>query len=83
MFDLFFIARWGEIYTFFAQGNPPLIVQILALNTIFFALWIVRRMRDAPAIRSETANIVQALLIGANVLILFQKDIVRFLEAVS
>jgi hypothetical protein len=79
MTELFLRARWGEFYSFFAQGNPPLAVQILALNTIFFMLWILRRMRNAPALREGTANLVQALLIGANVLIIFQRDIMYLL----
>ncbi len=80
MNDLFLHARWGELYAFFSQGNPPLAFQILALNTIFFVLWILRRMRDAPALRAKTANIVQGLLIGANIMIIFQRDILSLLK---
>jgi hypothetical protein len=80
MWELFFRARWGEFYAFFAQGEPPLAVQILALNTIFFMLWILRRMRNAPALRSNAANVVQGLLIGANALIIFQRDISYWIE---
>ena len=61
MIDLFQRANWSEIYYFFAKGNPPLAVLLLALNTVFFIYWIVRRMRGARAMRSETAIIVQAL----------------------
>jgi len=81
--ELFFHARWGELYAFFAKGNPPLAVQLLVLNTIFFALWIMRRMRNARAMRSEAANIVQALLIGANTMILFQQDITYYLDKIK
>jgi hypothetical protein len=81
--DLFWAARWGELYAFFSQGEPPLAVQLLAFNTIFFVLWILRRMRDAPALRSGTANVVQVLLIAANVMILFQKDIEHLLKQFS
>jgi len=80
MKSLFMQAQWGEFYAFFAQGNPPLVVQILVLNTIFFMLWIVRRMRNAPALRPATANTVQVLLIGANILIIFQRDIKFLLD---
>jgi hypothetical protein len=83
MTELFFHARWGEFYAFFAQGNPPLALQILGFNTIIFVLWIMRRMRNATALRSNTANLVQALLIGANALILFQRDIVYWLEKIT
>jgi hypothetical protein len=61
--DLLRQADWDEFYTFFTQGSPPLAIQILLINTIFFILWIVRRMRGAPALRRGTSIAVQALLI--------------------
>jgi hypothetical protein len=73
--DRFRLADWGEIYAFFAQGSPPLAIQILIINTIFFMLWIVRRMRGAPALRRETSMIVQAILILANMFILFRNNL--------
>jgi hypothetical protein len=77
MIDLFQRANWSEIYFFFARGNPPLAVVLLALNTVFFIYWIVRRMRGARAMRSETAIIVQALLLGSNLVIMFKDDFER------
>jgi len=68
-------SDWDEVYAFFAQGSPPLAIQILIVNTIFFMLWIVRRMRGAPALRRETSIAVQAILVIANLAILFQKDL--------
>jgi hypothetical protein len=78
--ELFLYARWGELYGFLSRGDPPLAVQILAFNTIFFMLWIARRMRNAPALRAQTANVVQALLVAVNVLIIFQHDIKNLLD---
>jgi hypothetical protein len=83
MTELFIRARWGELYDFFAQGDPPLAIQILAFNTIIFMVWILRRMRGAPALRAHTANIVQVLLVGANALILFQRDIAYWVDRLS
>ena len=68
-------SDWDEVYAFLAQGSPPLAIQILIINTIFFMLWIVRRMRGVPALRRETSIAVQAILIIANLAILFQKDL--------
>jgi hypothetical protein len=70
-------ADWDELYVFFSQGSPPLAIQILIINTIFFMLWIVRRLRGAPALRRETSMVVQAMLIFANTLIVFQKELLR------
>ena len=72
MLDLFFRAPWGELYGFFGRGEPTLALQLLALNTVFFVLFIFRRMRGAHAMRMETATTVQSLLIFANALIMFQ-----------
>jgi hypothetical protein len=75
MLELFRDARWDELSAFFAKGNPPLITQILAINTIVFMLFIVRRMRGASTLRSETASLVQSLLLVANMLAIFQENI--------
>ena len=75
MLELFRDARWDELYAFFARGNPPLMAQIMALNTIVFMLFIVRRMRGASTLRSETASLVQSLLLVANMLAIFQENI--------
>jgi hypothetical protein len=75
MLELFEDARWDELYAFFARGRPPLIAQILAINTVVFMLFIVRRMRGASTLRSETASLVQSLLLVANMLAIFQENI--------
>jgi hypothetical protein len=75
MLELFRDARWDELYAFFARGYPPLIAQILGINTIVFMLFIVRRMRGASTLRSETASLVQSLLLVANMLAIFQENI--------
>ena len=75
MLDLFRDARWDELYAFFNKGSPPLMAQLMALNTIFFMLFIVRRMRGKKTLRSETASLVQSLLLVANMLAIFQDNI--------
>ena len=52
-----------------------MIAQILGINTIVFMLFIVRRMRGASTLRSETASLVQSLLLVANMLAIFQENI--------
>jgi hypothetical protein len=73
--DEFWQADWGEFYRFFAQGSPPLAIQILVINTIFFILWIVRRMRGARALRPETSIFIQATLIAVNTVIVLQQNL--------
>ena len=68
-------ARWDELYAFFMKGTPPLIAQLLALNTVVFMLFMVRRMRGKHALRVETASLVQSLLLFANMLAIYQDSI--------
>lgn len=75
MLDLFRDARWDELYAFFMRGYPPLMAQLMALNTIVFMLFIARRMRGAQTLRAEAAATVQTVLLFANMLALFQENI--------
>lgn len=68
-------ARWDELYAFFMKGTPPLIAQLMALNTVIFMLFMVRRMRGKPTLRAEMASLVQSLLLFANMLAIFQDNI--------
>jgi hypothetical protein len=75
MSDFITDTRWDELYAFFMKGTPPLIAQLLALNTVIFMLLMVRRMRGKQALRAETASLVQCLLLFANMLAIFQERI--------
>ncbi len=72
--DHFKNARWGELYSFFAAGDPPLVLQLLALNTLFLAFFIVQKVRAKIKIRNSTIFFVQAVLILSNCAVMFQKE---------
>lgn len=74
---LFYAARWGELYQFFAAGNPPLVLQLLLINTVFLVFFIVRRARNRSPLRSQAAYVVQAVLIAANAMLMFSPDFVE------
>lgn len=80
MFDLVESAQWDQIYSVLASGDPPMAYRLLALNTLFFVLFLIRRMRGAPSMRKEVAVRVQGLLIAANSLLLFQDQVIWFLR---
>ncbi|NNE24059.1 MAG: hypothetical protein HKN11_15760 [Rhizobiales bacterium] len=71
---LFDSSSWIMAREFMMTGKPPLFTQILVLNTLALIFWIVRRMRGASALRAQTANTVQALLIAANCFVLLNGD---------
>ncbi len=75
MIDLFLSAPWNELYGFFTKGQPPLVFQVLLLNSVFCALFMARRLRNARTMRHETAITVQSLLILANALVMFRDDL--------
>ncbi|MBC8038865.1 MAG: hypothetical protein H7X89_16800 [Rhizobiales bacterium] len=75
MFDFLLNAPWHHIYNFFADGNPPLAIRLLILNTMFFILFAYRRARGIPTMNAKAAVRVQSFLIAANALILFEPEI--------
>jgi hypothetical protein len=80
MFDLLERTQWDQIYGVLTAGDPPMAYRLLALNTLFFVLFLIRRMRGAPSMRKEVAIRVQGLLIAANSLLLFQEQVIWFLR---
>lgn len=67
-------SHWVMAREFLMAGEPPLMTQMLVLNTVVLIFWMVRRMRGASAMRYQTANIVQGLLITANCVVLLNGD---------
>lgn len=67
-------ARWSELFAFFAQGNPPLGLQLLVLNTIFLGFVVFRRATAKHQMRKSTAYMIQAVLIASNLMFMFQKE---------
>lgn len=80
MFELFHRARWDQAYDYLSAGDPPMIAKLLAINTIFFILFVVRKVRVDHKMRESTIYQVQALLLLANILILFQNDVQRAID---
>jgi hypothetical protein len=83
MLDRIANAPWWQITSFLSRGTPPLITQILGINTIFFILFMIRRMRNERALHREAAIQVQVLLIMSNVLVLFQEQIIFLMKKVT
>jgi hypothetical protein len=77
IFDVFWEAKWDELAAFFSKGEPPLIMQLLMINTIIFMILIVRRMRGARSLRPETASTIQTLLLAANMFAIFRDQILH------
>jgi hypothetical protein len=72
--ELIYRARWDQLYAFFFEGNTPLALQLLIINTIFLVFFIVKRARAKNRQQQTTAYAVQGLLIATNAAVMFQKD---------
>lgn len=83
MLELFQKARWDQAYDFLSSGDPPMMFRILAINTLFLILYAIRRAKSPHKMRESTVMQVQGLLLLANCLILFQRDIQSFIERIS
>lgn len=82
MLDKIANAPWWQMADFFTKGNPPLIVEMMLLNTIFLIVVIIRRAKGLPTMRMESVLRVQALVILANAMVLFQDQIIRGLDTI-
>lgn len=82
MFELLQRARWDQAFDYLAAGDPPMIFRLLAINTIFVVLYIIRKAKTDDRLRQSTVVQVQGLLVLANLLILFQGEIMRLLGRV-
>jgi uncharacterized protein YegP (UPF0339 family) len=76
-------ARWGELYAFFANGNPPIVLQLLVLNTIFLGFIIYRRATAKFHMRKSSALMFQFALIAINLAVMFQKETMNAAMAVK
>ena len=75
MLDLFERTNWESAYFFLTAGSPPLIVQLLVINTIFLILFILRRVTGIYTRKAHTSYIVQSLLILGNIAVLMQSEL--------
>jgi hypothetical protein len=75
--DIVYNARWQDLYTFFAAGNPPLALQLMVINTIILTWYVIRRARGKQPLHAQTAFIIQGILIAANVMIMFAPSVLN------
>ncbi len=82
MIDQIINAPWWQLTDFLTKGDPPLIVELMLINTVFLIVLIIRRAKGLPTMRTETVIQVQGLVILANAMVLFQDQIIRGLDVI-
>lgn len=80
MIDQIVNAPWWQLTEFFTKGEPPLIGQLMLVNTIFLIVLIIRRAKGLQTMRTEAVIQVQGLVILANAMVLFQEQIIKGLD---
>lgn len=78
--DYFMATDWGFAYRFLTKGHIPLIVQILAINTLFLTLYMVRNATAKNRLRHSTVLTVQGILIGANLVVIMQDTVWPYVQ---
>jgi hypothetical protein len=80
MLEMFNQARWSDFYDVLSNGNPPLALQFLLINTLFFLIFAVRRARGKVSKNNNASYLVHGVLILVNAGIMFQGDLAPFYQ---
>ena len=75
MLNLLDVIPWNEYRNFLASGDPPVILRLVFLNTVFLMIFVVRRARGASNLRPQTGIALQILLLFANFAIVTSADL--------
>jgi fumarate reductase subunit C len=75
--DILQRAHWADFYNFFMSGQPPIILRLLLLNTIFMVYVIIKRIRAKRKIDATSSLVVQGLLIVANFAVMLEADLLH------
>jgi hypothetical protein len=77
--NLFWSAPWEDFYQFLTMGSPSLLLLLLGVNTIFLLFFVTRKARQSPRLRPATLYWAQAMMVSANLVVVFQKDVISYL----
>ncbi len=72
MHDLIESLRLGDVQNFLWTGRPPIIIELIAFNTILMVIVILRRARNTNSTRRPATMFLQWILIVTNLAVLSQ-----------
>jgi hypothetical protein len=81
--DLYYRLHISEIQYFLLHGRPPVLYQIMAINSIFMMLFIVRRARKKEGPNRHISMSLQWILVFTNLGVLFQSNILPYLPGLQ
>jgi hypothetical protein len=80
MVELFKHTNWSVAYDVLMRGNPPLALQFLLINSLFFIIFAFRRLRGKRSSHNNLAYAVHGFLLLANAGIMYQGEIAPYYE---
>jgi hypothetical protein len=73
-------APWHQWYQIMSSGHPPLALQFVVINSIFFLIFAIRRMRGKRSNHGNAAYAVHGVLILVNTAILYQSELLPYYQ---
>lgn len=74
MHDFLQTLRLNDVQTFLWTGHPPIIIQLIAFNTILMVILILRRARTVPNSRRHITYVLQWIIIATNLAVFCQEQ---------
>ena len=67
MLELLQRVNWDEYSLILSQGHPPIGMQLLFLNAVLVAYWVLRRTATRKPQHQPAGWLLQALFVAGNV----------------
>ncbi len=80
MIELFKQAHWSDIVIVLSQGEPPVALQLLFANLIFFLIYAFRRLRGKKTRPNNASYLVHGTLVLVNAAVLLQTEFAPFYQ---
>ena len=80
MSDFLEAIKLDDIRIFLWTGHPPIIIQLVAFNTILMVIMILRRARSTGSGRRPITYLLQWMLIATNLAVLGQEQWMPYLD---
>lgn len=80
MFELFTRARWDQAEDILMAGDPPMLYKLLGLNALFLVFYVIRRAKGVPPMRQHVLFQLQALVLLANFLVIFENTVKQYID---
>ena len=80
MHDYIEAMRLNDVSNFLWTGHPPIIIQLVAFNTILIVIMILRRARTTGSARRPLTHLLQWILIATNLAVLCQEQWMPYVD---